>query len=202
MPWQVRIIFNHLLIPFFSSNIINIHDLVLAGNDINEITSIESFLHKSFKIKDLGHLKYFLSLEISRSRDGIHLCQCKYALDLLFVTCLLSTKPLSSPMHHNTRLQHDSGELLPDPTPYRQLIGQLIYLINTQPDLSYYVQFLNQFMSKPTNIHFEAALRGIWYIKSVIALGIFYPASSPLQIKALCDLDWATCPDTKCLTSD
>lgn len=79
-------------------------DLVLAGNDINEITSMKSFLHQTFKIKDLGHLKCFLDLEISGSHAGIHFYQRKYALELLYITGLLDTKSLSSPMQRNNRL--------------------------------------------------------------------------------------------------
>lgn len=84
-----------------------------------------------------------------------------------------------------------------DPALYRHLVGQLIYLTNTRPDISYSVQQLSQFIQKLTTTHFEAAFRVVPYIKSVSALGLFYLASSPLQIKAFCDSDWATCPDTR-----
>lgn len=171
-------------------------------NDINEITFMKFFMHQTFKIKDLGHLEYFLGLEISRSHAGIHPCQQKYALELMFVIGFLGAKPLSSHMQLNTRLQQTSSELLTDPTPSRQLAGKLINLTNTQPNLSYSVQQLIQFMSKHTNIHFEAVLRVFRYIKYAKALGLFYPTSSPLQIKALCDSDWATCLDTRRSTSD
>jgi hypothetical protein len=63
----------------FTALLIYVDDLVLAGNDLEEITAIKSFLHQKFKIKDLGYLKFFLGLEISRSQHGIHLCQRKYA---------------------------------------------------------------------------------------------------------------------------
>jgi hypothetical protein len=123
------------------------------------------FLHQEFKIKDLGYLKFFLGLEISRSQHDIHFCQRHYALDLLNDTSLLACKPTTSPMQRGTKLQQDSGTLLDDPISYRQLVGQLIYLINTRPDISYLVQQFSQFMSKPTSTHHEAAIRVLRYIK-------------------------------------
>ncbi|XP_024626820.1 uncharacterized mitochondrial protein AtMg00810-like [Medicago truncatula] len=181
----------------FTALLIYVDDLVLAGNDLEEITTIKSFLNQKFKIKDLGYLKFFLGLEISRSHHGIHLCQRKYALDLLNDTGLLASKPTTSPMQRGTKLQQDSGTVMDDPTSYRQLVGQLIYLTNTRPDISYAVQQLSQFMSKPTSTHHEAAIRVLRYIKSCPGLGLFYPSTSHLQLKAFCDSDWATCPDTR-----
>lgn len=116
--------------------LIYIDDLVLVGNVITEITNIKSFLHHTFNIKDLGHLKYFLGLEIYRSHTNIHLCQCKYALDIFSVTGLLGSKSVCSHMQHNPRLQQNFGTLLSDNAPYRQLVGQLIYLTIIRPDMS------------------------------------------------------------------
>lgn len=110
-------------------------------------------------------------------------------LYILSVTCLIGVKPLSTPMQRNTRLKQNPEELLFDPTPYRQLVGQLIYLTNTRPYFSYFVQQLSQFMRKHTHLHFEVALRVIRHIKSTIPLNIFYLASLPIQIKAFCDSD-------------
>lgn len=110
-----------------------VDDLVLDGNNITEINSIKSFLDQTFKINDLGHLKYFLGLKISLSQVGIHICQRKYALDLLYDTCLIGVKTLSSLVQRNTRLHQYSSEPMAYPTPYRQLI----YLTDTRPYISY-----------------------------------------------------------------
>jgi len=72
--------------------------LILLGNSINEINNIKSFLDSTFKIKDLGQLKYFLSLEVARSKKGIHICQQKYALDILHEAGMLANKPPSTPL--------------------------------------------------------------------------------------------------------
>lgn len=67
----------------FTALLVYVDDVILTGTSVTEINSVKQFLDDRFKIKDLGCLKYFLGLEVSRSHKGIHLCQCKYALDIL-----------------------------------------------------------------------------------------------------------------------
>jgi len=173
----------------FTALLVYVDDLILAGNDIEEITGIKEFLHNKIKIKDLGYLKYFLGLEISRSQSGIHVCQRKYALDVLVDTGLLASKPAATPMQRGTKLSQKLGTPLADPVSYRRLIGKLIYLTNTRPDISYSVQQLSQLMNTPTNLHYESSIRVLRYIKSSPALGLFFPSNSHLQLKGFCDSD-------------
>lgn len=171
-------------------------DLILARNNLVEVTSIKSFLDSKFRIKDLGYLKYFLGLEIARTRSGIHLCQRKHALEILSNCGLLAAKPLATPMIKGTKLKQDDGTPLTDPEAYRSLIGKLIYLTTTRPDISYAVQQLSQFMKTPTTSHHTAAIRILRYIKLSPAQGLYFPSNSTLQLKGFSDSDWATCPDT------
>lgn len=102
-------------------------------------------MQKEFKIKDLCPLKYFLGLEIARSANGISVCQRKYALDLLEETGLLACKPSVVHMDPKLQLASDSGTPLPNPTLYRELIGKLLYLTITRPDITFAVQNLVNF---------------------------------------------------------
>ena len=90
-------------------------------------------------MKDLGVLKYFLSVEIARSSNGFYLCQRKYALDIISKVGLLGDKPALVPMEQNHRLTLSTSKLLHDQESYRRLIGRLIYLCFTRPELSYCV---------------------------------------------------------------
>ncbi|KAK6158321.1 hypothetical protein DH2020_005635 [Rehmannia glutinosa] len=168
-----------LFIKFSSNNIlilcVYVDDIILAGNNIQEIEAIKAHLDAPFTIKDLGQLKYILGIEIARNKQGITLCQRKNALDLLI----------------------DSGDPLPDPSIYRRLVGRLLYLTITRPDLSYSIQTLSQFMSNPTSTHLTAAHRVLRYIKSTPGKGLFYSANSPLQLTGFCDEDWARCKETR-----
>lgn len=172
-------------------------DIVLAGNSLPEINNIKAALHSNFHIKDLGHLKYFLGLEIAQSKIGIHICQRKYALDILDECGLLASKPATTPMTKGTRLNAQDGTPLPDPGAYRRLIGKLLYLTTTRPDISFSVQQLSQYMGHPTNLHHDAAIHVLRYIKSSPAQGLFYPSDSTLQLKGFSDSYWATCLDTR-----
>jgi hypothetical protein len=181
----------------FIALLVYVDDIVLAGNDAKAISVFTQLLNQQFKLKDLGDLKFFLGLEIARKSSGISVCQRKYALDILDDSGLLACKPSKFPMDSNLRLSKHEGLLLDDPTSYRRLIGRLLYLTITRPDLVYSIQVLSQFMSQPRQPHLDAATKVLHYIKSAPSQGLFFPASSDFKLKAFCDADWAACPDTR-----
>ena len=94
-------------------------------------------------MKDLGPLIYFLGLEIHAGSHGIFLSQHKYAMDLVAAAGLQNLPPLDTPMEINLKLRKDEGDLLSDPAAYCTLVGSLLYLTNTRPDISYAVQHVS-----------------------------------------------------------
>ena len=93
-------------------------------------------------MKDLGLLKYFLGTEVARAPEGLILCQRKYTLDIISKTGLLGAKSASFPLEQNHNLALATGSLWSDPESYRRLVGRLIYLSCTRPDLAYCVHIL------------------------------------------------------------
>ncbi|XP_019430291.1 PREDICTED: uncharacterized protein LOC109337710 [Lupinus angustifolius] len=182
---------------YFTALLIYVDDLVLSGNDMHEIMLVKQHLDKQFKIKDLGKLKYFLGLEVARSKSGITLYQRKYALDILSDTGFLVAKLVPSPMVKTTRLHQDNTTCFEDPSLYRRLVGRLLYLTNTRHDISYFVQQLSQFMAQPTITHYKALTQVLRYIKGIPGQRIFYSSMSPLKLKASNDSDWAVCIDSR-----
>jgi hypothetical protein len=178
-----------------------VDDIILAGNSLSEFDRIKSIMDKAFKIKDLGQLKYFLGIEVAHSQQGIAICQRKYCLDLLHTTGLTGSKPASTPLDPSTKLSQDSSAAFEDIEGYRRLIGKLLYLTTTRPDISFAVQQLSQFLSSPTITHFDTACRVVRYLKGSPGRGLFFPRDSCLQILGFADADWANCIDTRRSTS-
>ncbi|XP_019261093.1 PREDICTED: uncharacterized protein LOC109239042 [Nicotiana attenuata] len=111
-------------------------------------------------MKDLGELRFFLGIEFARSKAGILMNQRKYALDLIADSRLGGAKPASTPLKDATSAGVKDN-VLPDPEPYQRLVGRLLYLTMTRPDIAYVVQALSQFMHKPKRSHMDVALRVI-----------------------------------------
>ena len=181
----------------FIALLVYVDDIVVASDNAAEVSKFIQLLNDKFQLKDLGALKYFLGLEIARSELGISLCQRKYALEVLEDSGLLASKPVNFPMEPNVKFSKDSGQLLTDPTAYRRLVGRLLYLTITRPDICFAVQVLSQFMDTPRVPHLHAAHRVLRYIKSSPAQGLFFSVTSSLQLKAFCDSDWASCVDSR-----
>ncbi|KAI5648573.1 hypothetical protein M9H77_34578 [Catharanthus roseus] len=110
---------------------------------------------------------------------------------------LLGAKPASTPVEPNHQLAKASGSLFDNPDRYRRLIGKLIYLTLTRPELAYAVHTLAQFMHTPRHAHWDAAIRVVRYLKGSPGRGIFLSSNSSLLLTAYCDSDWATCPITR-----
>lgn len=161
-------------------------DILLTGNSSTLISEVKCFLQSQFKIKDLGPMKYFLGLEIARSSAGIFLNQRKYALDILTDTGLTAVKPSVVPIEQNHKLIDNMSDLLPpdDVAVYRRLVGRLLYLTITRPDLSYGVHVLSQFISCPRIDHLAAAYKIVKYIKGSIGQGLFFAHNTSLHITA------------------
>lgn len=167
-----------------------VDDIVITRSDITGISSLKSFLHTQFHTKDLGMLKYFLGVEVNRTKKGIFLSQRKYVLDLLTETGKLKAKPCSVPMIPNSQLTED-GELFEDLEKYRRLVGKLNYLTVTRPDIAYFVSVVSQFMSSPT-VHHGAALEQILcYLKRAPGRGILYENHEHTHIEYFSDAEWA-----------
>ena len=133
--------------------LIYVDDLLIGGNDSDEIKKFKGYLSQCFHMKDLGPLKYILGIEVARSDAGIYLSQRKYALDIVSESGLLASKPATTPMEQNHKLATSEGAFFRDPEGYRRLVGRLVYLTYTRPELSYAVHILTQFMQHPRTKH-------------------------------------------------
>lgn len=184
----------------FVAVLVYVDDLMITGSSATLIAQVQAFLKTQFNIKDLGHMHYFLGLEIARSDSGIYLLQRKYCLDILKDTGLEAAKPSLIPIEQNHNLQNSKSAplLASDVKTFRRLVGRLIYLTITRPDLNYAVHTLAQFIAKPLQNHLDAAYRIVRYLKQSPGQGLFFPSSNDLVPRAYCDADWGGCLTTRC----
>ena len=180
----------------FTALLIYVDDIFITGNDPVSIAAIKKFLRSQFHLKDLGDLKYFLSIEVSSSKNAIFISQLKYALEIIKDAGLLGAAPIDTHMERGLKLS-DKGDLLKDLGRYRRLVGRLIYLTVSRPDITYYVHVLSRFMHQPCKLHMEAALHVVRYLKNAPGQGLFFSSNSDFRLRAYCDSDWAGCPITR-----
>ncbi|KAK4397129.1 Retrovirus-related Pol polyprotein from transposon RE1 [Sesamum angolense] len=179
-----------------------VDDILLAGSSTDMITEVNVFLDKLFTIKDLGTAKYFLGLEIARSSQGIIVTQATYTKDIVLDVGLEHARSTTTPLPPGIKFSCDAGARLNSPESYRRLVGRLLYLNFTRPDISHATQQLSQFLQSPCQQHWDAALHLVRYLKGSLNKGLFYSAHSPLTLKAYSDVDWASCVDSlRSLTS-
>ncbi|XP_065618792.1 uncharacterized mitochondrial protein AtMg00810-like [Quercus suber] len=181
----------------FIALLVYVDDILIGSNDPKAVEDLKVYLDKHFKLKDLGSLKYFLGLEVARSQKGISLCQRKYALEIVHDAGMLGCKLARTSMEASLKLNKDDGELLHDAGMYRRLIGRLLFLTITRPDITYSMHRLSQYMSKLRKPYLKVAYRVIQYIKGTAGQGSFFPSDTSLHLKAFTNADWAACLDSR-----
>ncbi|PRQ56600.1 putative RNA-directed DNA polymerase [Rosa chinensis] len=171
--------------------IIYVDDMVVTCDDLEEIQRLQGQLSSEFEMKDLGSLKYFLGIEVARGKDCIVLSQRKYVLDLLAETGMLDCQPVDTPIEQNHRLAEYLDQVPTSKARYQRLVGRLIYLSHTRPDLAYAVSVVSQFMHNPSEAHMGAVFCILGYLKSAPGKGLIFSKYSHLDVSGYTDADWA-----------
>ena len=152
--------------------------------------------HRQFYMKDLGHLWYFLGLEIAQTEPRILISQQKYTSDNIVAT-LTDTKIEDTPLEFHSKLLPLDGTPLADPTRYRQLVGKLVYLCLTRSDIAHAVSIISQFVSASHSAHFSVLLWILRYLRGTITRSLFISSTSSLELRVYSDADWVGCPYTR-----
>ena len=130
--------------------------------------------------------------------------QQRYVLELLEKFQMREARPISSPMDPNEKLSSNDNSDLADAVRYRQLVGSLIWLLNTRLDVSFVVGILSSFMQQPRKSHLRLAQRVLRYLRDTPTLGLWYAAGGPdssFTLRGWCDSDWGGNPDSRRLTT-
>eukprot|EP00253_Pinus_taeda_P012469 PITA_12469 len=156
--------------------------MIITGNAFDLIKGIKRLMAQVFEMKDLGSLHYCLGLEVFRDTGQTFLTQGKYARNLLEKFSMDQCRTATTPLQQNLKLSSDDDTKEVDATMYRQLVGSLIYLTTTRPDLAYSVSVLSQFMAKPLESHWNAAKSVLRYLCGTVHFGILYTDVSDVTL--------------------
>ncbi|GJU72356.1 hypothetical protein Tco_1263761 [Tanacetum coccineum] len=159
----------------------------------------ETLNHWQIKLKNSGG--YHSDIIISQSPRGIFLNQSKYALESLKKYGMESSDPVDTPMVEKSKLDEDTQGKAVDPTHYRGMIGTLMYLTASRPDLTFVVCMCARYQAKPTEKHLHAVKRIFKYLRGTVNRGLWYPKDSSIALTAYADADHAGCQDTRRSTS-
>lgn len=174
-----------------------VDDIICTSSSNSMIGEFKHGMKLIFEMTDMGLMKYFLGLEVTQTKDGICMCQEKYARDLLTRFGMNHCKEEITPMNCNEKLLLDDGADKVNEEVYRSLVGGLIYLTHSRPDLAYSVSHISRFMQRPSKIHFGAARRILRYVGSTTNFGIWYKHSKSIDLVGHSDSDWAGCVDDR-----
>jgi hypothetical protein len=164
----IKIVQNHPVIL-----VLYVDDLFLTGKE-HLIAQTKRELSIEFEMKDLGLMHYFIGLEVWQKLGEIFLSQSKYAVDVLRRFGMMDCKFMSIPVISNMKKLNDqaTGSDPEDPTVYRQIIGSLMFLVHTRPNICYAVNALSQFMYEPNHIHMLVVKHVLRYVRGTIAYGL------------------------------
>jgi len=170
--------------------LIFVDDLIITGNNSDSIALLKKNLQLQFPIKDLGKLKYFLGIEMATSSKGLFLNQQKYIVDLLQDANLLHSKSATTPLDSKLKLE-SNGKALDSPSHYQKLVGKLIYLTITRPDIAFAVSLVSQHMHAPTIQHLGMVKHILQYLKGSTGRDIVMNNNGHTNIMGYSDSDWA-----------
>jgi len=162
----------------------------LTGDEVL-ISESKRELSAEFEMKDLGALHYFLGLEVWQEADEIFLGQGKYTVEILQRFGMMDCKSMPTPMVTNLKLLNETSSDRVDSTIYRQMIGSLMYLTNTRPDICFAVNTLSQFMVEPRRVHWIAAKHILRYLKGTVEYGLKYRSDHEVNLEGYTDAVWA-----------
>ncbi|GJT68034.1 retrovirus-related pol polyprotein from transposon TNT 1-94 [Tanacetum coccineum] len=138
-------------------------------------------MHDEFEMSMMGELNFFLGLQIKQMEDGLFFNQPKYIKEMLKKFGLEDSKPMKTPMSSDTKLTKDEECELVDSTKYRGMIGSLLYLTASRPDIMFSVCLCARFQEAPKTSHLEAVKRIFQYIKGTTHLGLWYPKGTDIE---------------------
>ena len=186
-----------LFIKKTSSDIILVQvyvdDIIFGSTNENLCRQFVESMQGEFEMSMMGELNYFLGLQIKQLDHGTFLSQTKYCKELLKKFDMENCKESTTPMGTNCYLDSDEKGTSVDQTKFRGLIGSLLYLTASRPDIMFSVCLCARFQSNPKDSHLTAAKRILKYLQGTMNVGLWYPIDVSLNLVGYSDSDFAGC---------
>ncbi|GJW30061.1 retrovirus-related pol polyprotein from transposon TNT 1-94 [Tanacetum coccineum] len=176
---------------------IYVDDIIFASTTPELCDQFLKIMCSKFKMSMMGKISFFLGLQISQSPKGIFINQSKYALESFKKYGMESSDPVDTPMVEKSKLDEDTQGKAVDPTHYHGMVGTLMYLTASRPDLTFVVCMCARYQAKPTEKHLHTVKRIFKYLRGTINRGLWYPKDSSIALTAYADADYAGCQDTR-----
>ncbi|WVZ70173.1 hypothetical protein U9M48_018860 [Paspalum notatum var. saurae] len=167
---------------------IYVDDIIFGGSSH---ALVSSFAEQMSSL--MGELQFFLGLQIKQGPEGTFVHQAKYTRDILKKFEMGDSKPMTIPMSTNTALDADEDGEAVDQKEFREMIGSLLYLTATRPDIQFAVCLCARHQASPRTSHRQAVKRIFRYLKLTPELGLWYSSGSSLSLRGLSDADHAGC---------
>ncbi|GKB04415.1 putative ribonuclease H-like domain-containing protein [Tanacetum coccineum] len=179
--------------PQFPDKVYKVYvdDIIFGSTKKSLCVEFEQMMHKRFQMSSMGELTFFLGLQVKQKDDGIFISQDKYVADILKKFDFVTIKTTSTPIETNKALLKDEEAEDVDVHLYRSMIGSLMYLIASRPDIMFVVCACARFQVTPKVSHLHVVKRIFRYLKGQSKLGLWYPRDSPFDLEASSDSDYA-----------
>jgi hypothetical protein len=181
---------------------IYVDDIIFGSTNKSTCEEFSRIMIQKFEMSMMGELKYFLGFQVKQLQEGTFISQIKCTQDILNKFGMRDAKPIKTPMGTNGHLNLDTGGKSVDQKVYRSMIGSLLYLCASQPDIMLSVCMCARFQADPKEVHLRAVKRIIRYLVYTLKFGLWYPKGSTFDLIGYSDADWAGCKIDRKSTSE
>ena len=172
---------------------IYVDDIIFGSTNDCLCKEFSKSMQEEFEMSLMGEMNYFLGLQVKQEENGTFINQSKYTKDLIKRFGMEGCKAIRTPMSPSTRLDRDERGKPVDQKYYRSIIGSLLYLTASRPDIMFSVCLCARFQSDPRESHLIATKRILRYLSGTVYVGLFYPKVDNFDLIAYCDADFAGC---------
>jgi hypothetical protein len=168
-------------------------DIIFGSTNKSTCEEFSRIMTQKFEMSMMGELKYFLGFQVKQLQEGTFISQTKYIQNILTKFGMKDAKPIKTPTGTNGLLDLDTGGKSIDQKVYRSMIGSLLYLCASRPDIMLAVCMWARFQADPKEVHLRAVKRILRYLVYSPKFGLWYPKGSTFDLIGYSDADWVGC---------